>query len=326
MRPTAPHVVGIDFSDASARALRAAAGLALTAAAPLHVVHADETQATARAVGSDVLLTDLRAFVRRTFEGMQPGVRITYAIARDLSPGLALSSYAKDVEARLLVVGTHGRRGLKRLLLGSVAEEVVRTAPCHVMTIPDPVDEASSPVNRPVLAPVDFSLASEEGLRLARMWATRLNAPLVLLHVIDAGPYPAFYLPDLAEGYTLTQLLDERARKRLPRFYAQAVHGTDFGPECAEADGIQAETAVGRADVEIAAFAEEIGARLIVMATRGLTGLEHVLLGSTAERTLRRAPCPVLTLRPSPTADSPGDAAAVRADARALLEADLHLP
>ncbi|MEM8601163.1 MAG: universal stress protein [Bacteroidota bacterium] len=326
MRPCSPHVVGLDFSDASARALRAAAGLALTAAAPLHVVHADETHATAHAQESGALLTDLRAFVRRTFDDALPGVRITYAITRDLSPGLALSTYAADVEARLLVVGTHGRRGVKRLLLGSVAEEVVRTAPCPVMTIPDPVAGMASPGNRPVLAPVDFSMASEEGLGLAQAWATRLHAPLVLLHVIDAGPYPAFYLPDLAEGTTLTHLLDERARKRLPRFYAQAIHGVDAGPERAEADGVAIATAVGRADVEIAAVAKEIGARLIVMATRGLTGLEHVLLGSTAERTLRRAPCPVLTHRPSPTTDSPGDAAAVRADAQALLEADLHLP
>ncbi|MEO1075946.1 MAG: universal stress protein [Bacteroidota bacterium] len=326
MRPSAPHVVGIDFSDASARALRSAAGLALTAAAPLHVVHADETQATVRSRRADSLLTDLRAFVRRTFDGRLPGVRITYALARDLSPGLALSSYASDVDARLVVVGTHGRRGVKRLLLGSVAEEVVRTAPCPVLTIPDPMAEVASPANRPVLAPVDFSMASEEGLRLARAWATRLNAPLVLLHVIDAGPYPAFYLPDLAEGTTLTHLLDERARKRMPRFYAQAVYGVDAAAGHAEVDGIRIETAVGRADVEIAAIAKEIGARLIVMATRGLTGLEHVLLGSTAERTLRRAPCPVLTHRPSPTTDSPGDAAAVRADAKALLEADLHLP
>lgn len=140
-------VAATDFSEASELALGAAAILAKQNGAELYVVHVhvpadtgslledprsgllmpdDETRAKLRA--------DLKAVVERVLKD-STGLHVHTAIATSRTPAQGLVHYADHVDADLVVVATHGRSGLRRLVLGSVAEEVVRTANCPVLTL-----------------------------------------------------------------------------------------------------------------------------------------------------------------------------------------------
>ena len=142
---------------------------------------------------------------------------------------------------------------------------------------------------RKILVPVDFSEHSQRALDEAVSLAKQFGAEVVLFHCY---PLP---IPSLASvPYdTIT-----------PESYVDAIRSAALQRvmqwrDKARAQGVRAEAQVGAGapSREIAALAEEIGADLIVIGTRGLTGLDHVLLGSVAERTVRIAPCPVLTVR-----------------------------
>lgn len=134
-----------------------------------------------------------------------------------------------------------------------------------------------------ILVPTDFSATSDGALEYARVLATRFGASLHLLHVLD-DPFVADGLS--AEAYITeapslkTAMLDD-ARARLRR----------------RATGCTTTEAIfGRAPATIVEYAQQVEIDLIVMGTRGRTGLAHLLLGSVAERVVRTAPCPVLTV------------------------------
>ena len=199
--------------------------------------------------------------------------------------------------------------------MGSVAAEVVRRSPCPVLTVPSAAARSTPGPHAPVLVPVDFSDANREALAAARLFAARFDAPVELLHV--AGE-PVSYADAYADAHA-------SAPANAPRVASGHEVGSGTrsypGPRLRRFDGeVSGEPASryhlreGRPEDEIAAVARRIGAGRIgagriVMATRGRTGWTRVRLGSVTERTLRRARCPVLSLRPEPTArvDDPGD-------------------
>jgi nucleotide-binding universal stress UspA family protein len=188
----------------------------------------------------------------------------------------------------LIVLGTHGRRGPGRLFLGSVAEEVVRRAPCPVVTVRE--REGAAPAGRieRLLVPVDFSDPSREALRVARDLAVRLRGRLDLLHVVEQVVLPGFYIPGAPGVFPQNlEALQGSAEAELRR-EAEAL-GEPRVPVSTRV--LTAAPAYG-----IVEQAESLGSDLIVMATRGLAGVERLLLGSTAERVVRMAPCPVLTV------------------------------
>ncbi len=193
---------------------------------------------------------------------------------------------AAELGADLIVLGTHGRRGATRLFLGSVAEEVVRHAACPVLTSREAADPQPPAAPQRVLLPVDFSAPSRRIAALAAELAGRWGATLQLLHVLELPPLPSFYglLPDA----TALERLRQDAAEELATLAATTIGG----------DGVHWEGAVsrGRAAEEIVRFAAEHGGELIVMPTQGRGGFDRLLLGSTAERVLRMAACPVLTL------------------------------
>lgn len=138
-----------------------------------------------------------------------------------------------------------------------------------------------------ILLPVDFSDRSRYAMRYAMRFAEQFNAKLVLLHVVEmtyVGAEPGFV--NLVE---LEQELIESRRTQLDEMVEKDVRGK-----------VPAEAIVkpGRAFQVINETAEDVGADLIVISTHGYTGLKHVLMGSTAERVVRHASCPVLTVRP----------------------------
>jgi nucleotide-binding universal stress UspA family protein len=139
-----------------------------------------------------------------------------------------------------------------------------------------------------VLVPYDFSPPANKALHYGVSFARQFGAALALLHVLEPAIYPTElgYVPP--EITTLHESLSATARKKLDEaIQAQLPEGLQ----------VTAQVRVGVPYREITAAAKELNADLIVIATHGYTGLKHVLLGSTAERVVRHAPCPVLTVR-----------------------------
>jgi nucleotide-binding universal stress UspA family protein len=139
-----------------------------------------------------------------------------------------------------------------------------------------------------ILVPTDFSEPSIEALELAIELASRFSASVTLLH---AQEMPTYVFPDAVMPVTpqVVAELEKSSKDELERI---------AGRVRAAGIPVNTKTVLGPNDGEICRFAEEMNADLIVMGTHGRTGLRHVLLGSVAEKVVRRAPCPVLTVRP----------------------------
>jgi universal stress protein A len=140
-----------------------------------------------------------------------------------------------------------------------------------------------------VLVPVDFSDTSRKALEAALPFARQFGASLTLLHVIEPVVYPVDYLVVPPEMEDATIALGREAKNRLAAMKVDA----------SQANGVEIDsiTRTGRPYQEIIEAAKSLRADLIVIGTHGYTGLKKIYLGSTAERVMRHAPCPVLVVR-----------------------------
>jgi nucleotide-binding universal stress UspA family protein len=138
--------------------------------------------------------------------------------------------------------------------------------------------------------PIDFSDASRAAMEVGADLARRFGAELVLFH---AYPVPGYTFPDgsVVASPKMMQDLAEQAERHLEEWRAEA-------QRLAGTPGVTAEKAIGEPANEIVAWAAKNRIDLLVLGTHGRTGLQHALLGSIAERVVRRAHCPVLTVRP----------------------------
>ena len=288
MPPLRTVVAALDFSAGAEAALVQAATLAARTGAVLHLVHA-----TAEPLAGPAADAAHRARLERYVagalglpsRGSDPSGPLgpTLGVAVGPTVPAAILRYAAEVRADLLVVGTHGRTGLERLLVGSVAEACVAGSPCPVLAVP-PGSEAGGPSPRaPVLVAVDFSDLSRAALDVGRALADLHGADAELVHVVrDAGPFTGL----VPSALDLGAVDAERAgvvRQRLARFAgggAEAVH-----------------VALGTPSRMVAALAEAHGAGAVVMGAHGRTGVSQAILGGTAVATLQRSPCAVLTVR-----------------------------
>lgn len=199
----------------------------------------------------------------------------------------AIVKYAEEEDVDLIAMGTHGRRGMRRFLLGSVAEEVVRQAPCSVVTFRPPEDELRRPER--IVAAIDFSEHSRGVVIPARELGSIYHASVDFLHVVPEPNFPVFY--EFAAGSAVYANLSELREKAMDALgeMVRETPGAEVDFTCNVRHGDPAN--------EILRFAEETEADLLVVATHGLTGLSHLLLGSVAEKVLRQANCPVLVVR-----------------------------
>ena len=183
---------------------------------------------------------------------------------------------AREHAIDLLVIGTRGRRGVKRLLLGSVAEKVFRQARCPVLIVPPAAGEEVR-ITR-ILYPTDFSKASLQAAPYAFSLARHYRAKLILLHVFEGNIHS---IEGLARQRTLVQ-------KRLKRSVLKDVD-LDVKPELTVEFGEPAE--------RIRKAAAEWQASLIVLAVRRDKAKVAHLAEGIAYKVVRQAPCPVLTVR-----------------------------
>jgi universal stress protein A len=140
-----------------------------------------------------------------------------------------------------------------------------------------------------ILYPTDFSDLSLVALKYARSFAEQFDAELHCVHVVDeAYQYWLMLGPDGVPAGPNPQELLASAQNQMATFSQEHLAGIS---KCT------AKVLIGRPFVEIIRYAREQSVDLIVIATHGRSGLKHVLMGSVAERVVRKAPCPVLTVR-----------------------------
>jgi nucleotide-binding universal stress UspA family protein len=291
-----------DFSDFAERALRRAASMARWFEAKVTVLHIVQpvpwiAPGAAWAAGIVVpqdLLRPVRDDLAKALENFVAAFRgegVTLETRLDDGdPARQIEAVAEALPADLVVMGTHGRSGFQRLLLGSVTEKVLHRAPCPVLIVgsADAVSPANPLFHRIVCA-ADLTQGSQAVLDTALSVAAESLARVTLLHVLDGLPALSVSGPfrptvDLAE---VQMRMADQAREQL---IEAARPARDF---CQVSERVE----TGKAWQEIIRVAEDIEADLIVMGSRSQAGLDRLFLGSTVNQVVRQAPCPVLVVR-----------------------------
>ncbi len=281
-------VVPVDFSEHAHAACERAFAFAAASHSSVELLHAYPPPASVLDIETPPhLLEQLRdheklAFDRFCAEYDQAGRTFERTfVERD--PAEAIHSAARERDASLIVMGSHGRRGVDRLLLGSVAERTLHGAPVPVLIVREAPEEAARPV-RSILFATDFSEDAERAERWTACWARSLGAEVEVIHAIREtsvlfAPYAVAGSSDF-EGEML-----EAANRRMERVMLRF-----------EAQGISAKPKIvyGRAAESIVERAEATGVQLIVSGSRGYSTLRRFLVGSVAQRVVRHAPCSVL--------------------------------
>lgn len=293
-----------DFSDCAQAALPHAIAFAEAYDAELHMLHCLVLH-SGQPVPDDEPFEGEEEAREALGRAAQRGGSVRHEVRRGIAPAPAILDYADEHGIDLIVIGSHGRRGVRRLLLGSVAEEVARLSACPVLTVRwhhGGAEEAPT-VSR-VLAPVDFSQQSAEGVRAAHDLAAKFRAELLMLHVVELPTVPDFYGAPADWNADPLEVM-RRSKDRLARLAVDEELSHDDV-------NVSGASRVGRAHEEIVDHAEEMGTDLIVIPSHGRTGFGRLMLGSVAERVMRRAPCSVLTIR---AAEEPGPEEGREADA-----------
>jgi len=188
--------------------------------------------------------------------------------------------FAEENGIDLIAMGTHGRRGLDRVTMGSTFERVLRKARCAVLAVHEPVRDFVSPASpdepvqlRRILWCTDFSENSPRALEFALSLAFEYGSEITLLHVLEAAHDPG---------------QEEHARERLEQVLP------DEARTWAKAVPL---VLTGEPYRKIIEHAERAQTGLIVMGVRGRNSLDLALFGSTTHRVVQLGPCPVLTVR-----------------------------
>jgi nucleotide-binding universal stress UspA family protein len=296
-----------DLSDASVRSLTYAAAFARWYEARLTVLHVVPTfdpipvgpgnfNASVQMVvpmSREEIVDEMRRFT--TSAGV--GSLDVNLIAEDGDPARNIVAHALATTTDLVVMGTHGRSGFERLLIGSVAEKVVRKAPCPVLLVPPHLTAAmpSEVTFKRILCPMDFSPSALQALGFALDLARQADGVVTLVYALEwlaeeePREYTHFNVPEYREH------LIQDARERVRTLVAE---------ESPTWSGIEERVVIGRAYREILKVAAESGTDLIIMGAQGRGGLGLTLFGSTTQQVVRAATCPVLTVRGADRASS----------------------
>ena len=279
-----------DLSETADRALKQAVELAAQHRAKIDILHV----VTLEGVDPSSFQQALNAYMAKVEDEVfndlstrsEPiktrGIAVETVISRRPYPVQAILERIQETEPDMVVIGTHGRSGLRKLLMGSVAARIVLEAPCPVMTVAKDAEvaEGEKGFDR-ILVPVDFNDYSESAVETARA----LLAPsgeLILEHVVSSPDHPSLYGGGVAKLFQLHPELPGLIGNRLSELY-------DGPGEVVVTEGSIVE--------EILSTAGSTKAQLIVMGTRGLKRPDYLLIGSVTERVIGRAKVPVLAIK-----------------------------
>jgi len=287
----------IDFSKCSRVALNNALEIAKVLGAELHLFHAillyeDDSYRPDDRLPDNIVSYELieeisnQKLTSIADDHREEAFKIVTASSRAFSATEEILNYADDHEIDLIIMGTHGRTAISHLLLGSVAERVIRMAKCPVMTFRK---ESKSPGSlKKILVPTDFSDYSKLALKYALELAERFSSRITLFHAFEQQIHPSFYASGMTSIFEIDSQLKQRATEAMEDFrnqFAKPDIATDYA------------LAEGAAYREIVDYAKKEDFDLLVIATHGLRGLEHFLIGSTTEKVIRHAEIPVLTVK-----------------------------
>lgn len=284
----------VDFSDFSRRALHHAAAIARWYEARLTILHVfatlpawDLPPVTLDEKDRARLADELRRFA----SGLPHEVPCDFVVREAPDVHREILDHVLDLRADLLVLGSHGRSGFERLLLGSVPEKLLRKSPCPTLIVPrfapDSAPDAAVRF-RTILCPVDFSEGSRRALAYALDLAEEAHAHLTVLHVIEVPP--ELNEDPLAPDFDVDRVRAAAEAEALRRL-------RELIPERAR-EYCTVETAVreGAAYRQVLQTAADRQADLIVMGIRGRGALGLMVFGSNTARVTRQAACPVLVV------------------------------
>ena len=296
-----------DFSDVSARAETYAAALARHYDASLHLLHVDPPMPVMAPYGE--IPVDARMFEEqrqvadaelvKAGDRARAGGLTVETTMKGGHPAREILALADRAQADMLVIGTHGRGGVEHLLLGSVAEKIMRKASCPVLVVPPGAPGESDALFSRILGPIDVSAASAHALTYALSLAQETDGHVTLLYVVE--PVPAageFGALDIEE---YRRAGEEHARKVL----RDAVPD-DVRTWCR----LDERVATGKPSERILDAATTERADVIVMGVRGRGAIDLLAFGSTTNEVIRRAGCPVLAVHPVATPVRPAHATA----------------
>ncbi len=299
-------LVPIDFSGLSDPAIEIAKGLARRFEATVHLAHVHQfyypagfmapgtfapmSFRTYREAAARHLTRKLAALAKRH------GLKSTDCHLRNGDAPIfdEICRLARDIPSDLIVMSTHGYTGITHFFEGSNAERIVQHAPCPVLvrkqTSRGGLKKELDRIDK-ILVPVDFSRCSFEALKYAIRFADKVAAKILVFHAVSFG------FAYTADGFAMYDLsaLQETARKGAERAMTRFVREAKFV-------GVKFETVVtiGSPVDDICALTEKKNVDLIITATHGCTGFRHVMIGSTAEKLVRRADRPVLVVPSHP--------------------------
>lgn len=283
-------LVGYDDSPASRAALLEAAHWVKKHGGELALVHAAFFDVEEFGIAPEQLEKRIRlgrqlCAAAVTSVGEDPGVPARSIICEGEPPEVLLDT-ADGIGADLVVLGTYGRRGLRRMLMGSVTAQVISQVRVDVLVVHRPCQECRGEY-RSLLVPYDGSAFSRAALDRACELATADGARVTALYAI-----PRY---EEMVGFLRTEGISARLAEEGAKIVAEAAR---LGAEC----GVTVATTVveGSAPDRIVETVKQSGFDLVVMGSHGHRGMERALLGSTAERVIVNAPCPVLVVKERP--------------------------
>lgn len=289
-----------DFSETSRHAIAHATAVARWYHASLAVLHVcDPTIASVpglAAAGEDVSEAGLRQIRERiaTSCAAATAAGVPVSVLVDVGrPAACILDRAAALQSDLIVIGTHGAGGFEHLVLGSIAEKVLRKATCAVLTVPPHAADSTLPFTR-ILCAVDFSECSLRAFDLARSLARESGAALTVLSVVEwpweEPPAPVFGELPAGQAAALMEYrryVEEGALRRLESLTQDSSGGPVPEPRLSH----------GKPAAQILGTAADVGADLIVIGVHGRSAIDLRVFGSTANQVVRQAACPVVTLR-----------------------------
>ncbi len=284
-----------DFSRAANTALPHALKIAQKYEADINILHVATPYSDDPSAPEYQQLDEgnFRGYIEKSLgeisQATEASQKVTTEVVREVAPARGILDFIEEKGIDLTVMGTHGHSALAQFFVGSVAERVVRHASCPVLTVAqDRKEYRNNPDYQEILVAFDFSEHSKKAARKARAMAARYSAHLQVLYVVEQEVHPAFYLK-----------WRESMARELPQIAEEAKESlrSTLGEEGLRDLDVHVEIGDGKAHAEISKFARANQVDLIVMGTHGLSGLDRMLLGSTTERLVRTASCPVLTFK-----------------------------
>jgi nucleotide-binding universal stress UspA family protein len=287
-------LVPTDFSDSALLALEHGIYLANKFDGELHVLHVAELPTITLPdfpsdlfeVAETIGMTRLGELLEQQHVPLPPVKREVKAGTPSDPAADAIIDYAAAHDIDFIVMGTHGRRGVRRLLLGSVTEEVIRRSPCPVLTMRTHKEAWTLPRIDRIMVPVDFSASTRQVIGVASRMAEHYDAAITLVHVVDLEYYP--YYGFGSDPFRAVEKDMVMASEGKLTEYVEELQGA----------GIIAtgETVKGHPAKAIRETAVEHDVDLIVVGLHCRRGLDRALVGSISEKVMRSAHCPVLVV------------------------------